>query len=51
MNNWRIVHVTGAPDARIVALFERIATNPWLPEVLEIYLRDVLTITRREDIE
>jgi len=50
LNLWRIVHVTDEPDSRIVAVFDRIAANPWLPEFIEIYIRDVLGIplTRRD---
>lgn len=50
LNLWRIVHRTTAPDARIVAAFARIDASPWLPEHIEIYVRDVLGIalTRRQ---
>lgn len=50
LNLWRIVHRTTAPDARLVAAFARIDANPWLPEYIEIYVRDVLGIalTRRD---
>lgn len=53
LNNWRTVHVTGAPDGRIVEVFDRIAANPWLPEFVEIYIRDVLelAIARRDAVE
>jgi hypothetical protein len=44
VNLWRIVHRTTTPDARLVATFARIDTNPWLPEHIEIYIRDVLGI-------
>jgi len=51
VNLWRVVHLTDVPDGRLVAVFDRIAANPWLPEYVEIYLRDVLGIalTRRAD--
>ena len=45
LNRWRIVHLTRAPDRRLIATFDRIAANPWLPEFVEIYIRDVLGIT------
>jgi hypothetical protein len=50
LNLWRIVHRTTAPDVRLVAAFARIDADPWLPEHLEIYVRDVLGIalTRRD---
>ena len=50
LNLWRIVHRTTAPDARLVAAFARFDANPWLPEHIEIYVRDVLdiTLTRRD---
>jgi hypothetical protein len=50
LNLWRIVHRTTTPDTRLVAAFTRIDADPWLPEHLEIYVRDVLGIalTRRE---
>jgi len=44
LNRWRIVHLTSAPDRRLIAAFDRIAANPWLPEFIEIYIRDVLGI-------
>ena len=48
LNTWRIVHLTD--DDRLVAVFERIAANPWLPEFIEIHIRDVLGvgITRKD---
>ena len=50
LNLWRIVHRTTAPDARLLAAFAHIDANPWLPEHIEIYVRDVLGIalTRRD---
>lgn len=50
LNLWRIVHLTDAPDSRLTAVFDRLATIPWLPEFVEIYIRDVLgiAITRRD---
>lgn len=45
LNLWRIVHRTTAPDARLVETFARIDADPWLPEHVEIYIRDVLGIT------
>lgn len=42
LNNWRIVHLTEAPDDKLLEVFGGIAGNPWLPEYIEIYIRDVL---------
>jgi AcrR family transcriptional regulator len=49
LNRWRIVHLTGAPDERLIAMFEHMAASPWLAEHTEIYIRDTLGIqlTRR----
>jgi hypothetical protein len=44
LNLWRIVHLTDAPDSRLITTFDRLATIPWLPEFIEIYIRDVLGI-------
>jgi hypothetical protein len=44
LNLWRIVHLTDAPDSRLIAVFDRIAADPGLPEFVEIYLRDVLGV-------
>lgn len=45
LNLWRIVFLTPAPDERLTAVFTGIASSPWLPEFLEIYIRDVLGVT------
>lgn len=44
LNQWRIVHLTGAPDERLTAVFEHMAASPWLAEHTEIYIRDALGI-------
>jgi hypothetical protein len=44
LNRWRIVHLTDAPDQRLVGVFERMAASPWLAEHTEIYIRDNLGI-------
>jgi hypothetical protein len=44
LNRWRIVHLTGAPDDRLIERFERMARNPWLAEHTEIYIRHNLGI-------
>jgi hypothetical protein len=50
LNRWRVVHLTTAPDPRLHTTFARIDANPWLPEYVEIYVRDVLgvALTRRD---
>lgn len=52
LNTWRIVLLTDAPDDRMVKVFDRMAGDPWLPEFVELYVRDVLGIglTRRDDV-
>ncbi|MEV6768899.1 hypothetical protein AB0N05_09775 [Nocardia sp. NPDC051030] len=44
LNCWRTVHLTETPDQRLTDHFARMATNPWLPEFIEIYIRDILGI-------
>ncbi len=44
LNRWRIVHLTDAPDQRLIAVFEHMAASPWLAEHTEIYIRDNLGI-------
>jgi hypothetical protein len=44
LNRWRIVHLTEAPDERLIAVFEQMAASPWLAEHTEIYVRDTLGI-------
>jgi hypothetical protein len=44
LNRWRIVHLTTAPDHQLIAVFERMATSPWLAEHTEIYIRNNLGI-------
>ncbi len=44
LNRWRIVHLTGAVDERLIAVFEHMAASPWLAEHTEIYVRENLGI-------
>jgi hypothetical protein len=44
LNNWRIVHLTDMPEHRLVELFTRMANDVWLPEFIEIYIRNDLNI-------
>lgn len=44
LNCWRIVLLTDGPDDRFTPVFRGIASIPWLPEFIEIYIRDVLGI-------
>lgn len=52
VNTWRIVLLTEEPGERIVEIFDREAMDPWLPEFVELYVRDVLGIglTRRDGV-
>ncbi|WP_163568104.1 hypothetical protein [Fodinicola feengrottensis] len=52
LNEWRIVHLAAQPDERLLEVFARIDADPWLPEFIEIYIRDVLGIglARRADL-
>jgi hypothetical protein len=47
LNLWRIVHLTERPDQRLVEVFARIAADLWLPEFVEIYIRDDLGVALR----
>jgi len=44
VSRWRIVHLTRQPSPVLSQVFARLATSPWLPEYLEIYIRDDLRI-------
>lgn len=44
LNRWRIVHLTDGPDGGVLDRLEGLAENPWLPEFVEIYLRDDLGV-------
>ncbi len=44
LNRWRIVHLTDAPDERLIEGFDHMAASPWLAEHTEIYIRDNLGI-------
>ena len=50
LNLWRIVHLTGDVDERLIEHFSRTSESPWLPEFVEIYIqRDLgIGLTRRE---
>lgn len=47
LNKWRIVHLTDKPDPRLVETFIPMTRNGWLPEFIEIYIRDDLNIRLR----
>src|SRR6266702_543160 len=36
LNRWRIVHLTDAPDERLIEGFDHMAASPWLAEHTEI---------------
>lgn len=44
LNRWRIVHLTDDPKPALRDRFDRMDENPWLPEYVEIYLRDDLNV-------
>jgi len=44
LNRWRIVHLTGQTDDRLIDRFGQMATDAWLPEFIEIYIRRDLGI-------
>lgn len=50
INRWRIVHLTDGTDPELIKRFEQMAKDPWLPEFVEIYLRDdrKVDLTRRD---
>lgn len=51
LNKWRIVHLTDKPDPRLVESFVPMTRNGWLPEFIEIYIRDDLNIgLRRREV-
>ncbi len=47
---WRIVHLTNAPDVRIIQAFAQFAKSPWLDEFVESYIEKNLgaRLTRRD---
>ena len=49
LNRWRIVHLTDKPEHKLVERFTFMANDVWLPEFIEIYIRNELKIelTRR----
>jgi hypothetical protein len=51
LNRWRIVHLTDGPGPRLPERFARMAEDPWLPEFVEIHLRDDLGVgLERRDV-
>jgi len=44
VSRWRIVHLTRQPSPALSRVFARLAASPWLPEYLEICIRDDLRI-------
>ncbi len=44
LNGWRIVHLTGSPEHRLVEQFTLMANDVWLPEFIEIYIQSDLNI-------
>jgi hypothetical protein len=50
LNRWRIVHLTDRPERKLVERFARMASDVWLPEFIEIYIRSEpnIKLTRRD---
>ena len=50
LNRWRIVHLTDRPENKLVERFTLMTNEVWLPEFIEIYIRNDLNIklTRRD---
>ena len=50
LNRWRIVHLTDGPEHRLGERFTLMANDVWLPEFIDIYIRNDLGIksTRRD---
>ena len=50
LNRWRIVHLTDRPEHKLVERFARMASDLWLPEFIEIYIRSDpnIKLTRRD---
>ncbi len=50
LNRWRIAHLTDRLEHRLTERFTLIANDVWLPEFIEIYIRNDLGIklTRRD---
>jgi hypothetical protein len=50
LNRWRIAHLTDRPEHSLTERFTLIANDVWLPEFIEIYIRNDLSIklTRRD---
>lgn len=44
LNKWRIVHLTDMPEQKLVERFTLMANDVWLPEFIEIYIRNDLNI-------
>lgn len=45
LNRWRIVHLTTEEDPAMLALFENMGRDPYLPVFVEVHIREVLGIT------
>jgi hypothetical protein len=47
---WRVVHLTNAPDERLIQAFAEFAASPWLDEFVECYIEKNLgaRLTRRD---
>jgi hypothetical protein len=50
LSMWRTVHITDAPDERVIEAFTQFSKSPWLDEFVETYLQKDLGVrlTRRD---
>lgn len=44
LNKWRVVHLTDSPEQSLIDRFTPITNDVWLPEFIEIYIRQDLEI-------
>jgi len=44
LNTWKIVHLTSENEQEINVRFQKMDDDKWLPEYIEVYIRDILGI-------
>ena len=47
INEWRVVHLTGSPETRLVERLMMPENLRYLPQFIEVYIREVLKIDAR----
>ncbi len=50
-NTWRIVHLSNDKEAEVNQRFREKNNNPWLPEYIEIYLRNIVGLELKRNIK